>query len=85
MALTGSVARGDDKDVSDIDFFVDNFADPGGPDARDRADRIVAEFRRILAPYGVDVRPLPGWPLGAEFEATMRHAAIPLPLPERKA
>jgi predicted nucleotidyltransferase len=80
VALTGSVARGEDKDGSDLDFFVYDFADPESPDAGKRANRLVKEFRRILAPYRVDVRPLPGWPLGPEFEQKMRADAILLPL-----
>jgi predicted nucleotidyltransferase len=82
IALCGSVARGDDEDdkdpPSDLDFYVPDFRDPESRDARQRADRLVDEFRRVLAPFGVDVRPLPGWFLSSEHEATMKRDAIDL-------
>ena len=80
ICLCGSVARDQDSDArdSDIDFFVSEFEDPQGPDARARADALVSEFRATLTPYRVDVRPPPGWPLGPDHEATMSADSIPL-------
>lgn len=81
VCLCGSVARGDDHDGSDIDFFVKEFSaetGPGSHDARRRADSLVAAFRALAAPYAVDVRPLPGWLLGPDEEQTMRAEAIEL-------
>lgn len=80
ICLCGSVARGQDSDArdSDFDFFVNEFEDPQGPDARTRADALVREFRAALAPYRVDVRPLPGWFLDPPFEASMREDLIAL-------
>ncbi len=81
IRLCGSVARGEDLDEdppSDIDFYVPDFRDPEARDARQRADRLVDEFRRVLAPFGVDVRPLPGWDLSPKHEVTMNRDAIDL-------
>lgn len=75
VCLCGSVARGDDTEGSDIDFYVREFRE--GSDGRDRADQLVNEFRD-RCPFEVDVRPLPGWLLDAEHEATMQRDAVPL-------
>jgi len=76
VCLCGSVARGDDHAGSDIDFFVLRF-DADCEESRVRADGLVAAYR-ALCPWNVDVRPLPGWLLGAEQAASMRADAIPL-------
>jgi predicted nucleotidyltransferase len=76
VCLCGSVARGEDTDKSDLDFFVMEF-DDHAPDVRGRAEDLVREFR-ALSPYGVDVRGIPGWFLDPPFEATMRREAIEL-------
>ena len=83
VCLCGSVVRGTDGPNSDVDFYIYGFDDGPltefglGLDARERADQLVKEFR-ALAPYKVDVRGLPGWPLDPPFEATMRRDAIEL-------
>lgn len=76
VCLCGSVARGDDSEGSDIDFYVREFRD--GSDGRRRADHLVKEFRDRCRPYEVDVRPLPGWLLDAGHEAAMQRDAVPL-------
>jgi predicted nucleotidyltransferase len=78
VALCGSVARGDDHDRSDLDFYVHEFVKPKATDACRRASRLVKEFGRILAPYRVDVRGIPCWPLSSEHEASMKMDAIDL-------
>lgn len=83
IALCGSVARGEDSDKSDIDFYVthfEGFEDRNHSNMKGwlRATQLVKEFRRILEPYHVDVRPLPGWCLGADHETSMRRDAIDL-------
>lgn len=78
LAVCGSVARDEDKNGSDIDFYVWAFTDWDGVDSRTRADALVREFRRVLAPFSVDVRGLPGWPLDPPFEASMKRDAIDL-------
>ena len=78
VSLCGSVARGEDVDGSDIDFYVNEFSQPGSLDGQDRADQLVLGFRRALAPFKVDVRGIPGWLLGPEHEASMRRDAIDL-------
>jgi predicted nucleotidyltransferase len=80
VCLCGSVARGDDTDDSDIDFYVFEF-DEEAPGAGRRADEGVGAFRALLAPHKVDVRPLPGWLLDPPHEATMRRDAIELSHP----
>ena len=81
VSLCGSVARGTDGETSDLDFFVWEFDQGAGPverlDARRRADKLVDTLRDI-APYDVDVRGLPGWPVGPEQEATMRRDSVDL-------
>ena len=82
MCLCGSVARGTDTDESDIDFYVWEF-DAGEPgtlahtEARRRADTLVRTVR-ALCPYRVDIRGIPGWPLDAHHEHTMRRDSIAL-------
>ena len=78
VSLCGSVARGEDVDGSDIDFYVNEFSQPGSLDGQDRADQLVLAFRRALAPFKVDVLGIPGWLLGPEHEASMRRDAIDL-------
>jgi predicted nucleotidyltransferase len=82
VCLCGSVARGDDTDDSDLDFYVRSFDDTL-PDARGRADGLVESFR-ALSPYRVDVRPLPGWRLDSPYEATMQRDSIELSLLARR-
>lgn len=82
MCLCGSVARGTDTDDSDIDFYVWEF-DAGEPgpleeiEALQRADDLVKAIRD-LSPYCIDVRGIPGWPLGASHEDNMRRGSIDL-------
>jgi predicted nucleotidyltransferase len=78
VALCGSVARGEDHESSDIDFYVFDFRLTDSFEDRERADRLVAEYRRVLDPYRVDVRGIPGWLLSPNHEATMRSDAIEL-------
>lgn len=82
MCLCGSVARGTDTEDSDIDFYVWEFrdAEPGTlehMEARRRADALVKAVR-ALCPYRVDIRGIPGWPLDAPHEDTMRRDSIAL-------
>jgi len=63
FALCGSVARCEDGDESDIDFYVFEFGDPDASDARARANQLVKDSGRILQPFGVDIRGIPGWPV----------------------
>jgi hypothetical protein len=80
IALCGSVARGEDQAESDIDLYVAHFElrDDAGPQDRLRADELVKRFRAVLAPFEVDMRPLPGWLLSPAHEASMQSDAIPL-------
>lgn len=78
VALCGSVARGHDDDHSDIDFYVFDFRLTESLDDRIRADRLVREYRRLLRPYEVDVRGIPGWLLDPPHEASMRRDSIDL-------
>ncbi|WP_395695590.1 nucleotidyltransferase family protein [Nocardioides sp.] len=78
VALCGSVARGEDRDDSDIDFLVGHFDGDDGSVSRARADEMVKAFRECLHPFRVDLRPLPGWLLGPEHHAAMTKDAIPL-------
>jgi predicted nucleotidyltransferase len=77
LCLCGSVARGEDYDDSDIDFYAWEFSE--GDDARERADSFV-ESVRAMCPYRVDVRAhdMPGWPLEPPFEESMQRDAIHL-------
>jgi predicted nucleotidyltransferase len=78
VALCGSAARGDDHDRSDLDFYVHEFVEPDATNARRRANQLVDAFRRMLAPYSVYVRGIPGWPLDPEYEASMKTDTIDL-------
>jgi predicted nucleotidyltransferase len=78
VSLCGSVARGDDIEGSDIDFYINEFLEPRSPDALERADKLVVAFRQVLAPFKVDVRGIPGWLLGPEHEASMKRDAVDL-------
>jgi predicted nucleotidyltransferase len=80
IAICGSVARGQDRDGSDIDFHVRCFddADRPGDYAYRRVKKLVDEFRRMLAPYRVDLYPLPTYPLGGAQKASMERDAIDL-------
>jgi predicted nucleotidyltransferase len=85
VALCGSVARGEDGDCSDLDFYVREFEEPNARNALRRADQLVKEFRRILVAYCVDVRfrgigdrGIRGWPLSPEHDASMNKDAIDL-------
>lgn len=78
IALCGSVARGDDGDSSDIDFYVHAFCEPESPDGRDRAERLVKRFRGVLLPYEVDIRGIPGWFIDPPQEASMKLDSIDL-------
>lgn len=88
VALTGSVARGEDRDASedheasDIDLWVEDFIadDEMAPQL---ATRLSNAFKQILSPYSVDMRgvtrqgrPIPGFPVGPEHEKHMRRDAI---------
>lgn len=73
VGLCGSVARGQDRDDGEIDFFVRNFVPADGPEARLRATQLVRDFRRILAPHSVDVRGIPGYMTDPAYEASMRR------------
>lgn len=77
VSLTGSVARGQDLDESDIDFWLARF-DGDEMTATHRAAQLVKAFRTILAPYSVDVRGeyFPGWPVDEAKAATMQRNAI---------
>jgi predicted nucleotidyltransferase len=82
MCLCGSVARGTDTDDSDIDFYVWEFeaGEPGSLEsieALQRADNLVSSIRD-LSLYRIDVRGIPGWPLGAPHEDNMRRESIDL-------
>jgi hypothetical protein len=46
--------------------------------ARKRAKELVDTYRAILVPYGVDVFPLPGWPLSEEHRQRNERAATDL-------
>ena len=87
VCLCGSVARGTDKDGSDLDFYVWQF-DNGEPgtvealEARRRASGLVDTFR-ALSPYKVDIRGLPGWLIDPPFEATMKRDSMELSRPRR--
>lgn len=68
--------------AADIDFYVWEFheAQPGPSgslNARQRARDLVAAFRK-LSPYDVDVYGIPGRPLDAPFEDSMRRDSIDL-------
>lgn len=82
LSLCGSVARGEDSDDSDIDFYVHDFY-PGEPGiiertlAADRADELVKAIR-TLCPYAVDVRGIPGWPIDEAHETKMKQESIDL-------
>lgn len=78
IAICGSVARGTDTSESDIDFLVGEFDGGDGPERRREADTLVERFREVLRPYKVDLRPLPGWLLGPEYQESMVRDAIPL-------
>lgn len=78
VALCGSVARRDDKDGSDIDFYVFEFAEWNANDARARGNYLVRDYRKILKPYSVDIRGIPGWPVDPDFEAAMKRDSIDL-------
>ena len=79
LCLCGSVARGDDADTSDIDFYVWEFdTEMEGPSAWQRANQLVKAIRSLSSPYEADVRGIPGWFLDPPFEATMRRDAIDL-------
>jgi predicted nucleotidyltransferase len=82
VCLCGSVARGEDSDDSDIDFYVWEFDEgASGPlpriEARRRARDLVKAFR-ALSPYKIDVSGIPGWLLDPSWEATMRGDSIEL-------
>jgi predicted nucleotidyltransferase len=83
VCLCGSVARGEDSDGSDIDFYVREF-DEGAPGtlqrihARRMAWKLVEAFGD-LSPYKVDVLGIGGgWLLDPSREATMRRDSIEL-------
>ena len=78
IGLCGSVARGEDGDQSDLDFYVSEFDEPESGDARSRATQLVREFRRVLDPIKVDIRGIPGWLVDAEPEDSMRRDSIDL-------
>lgn len=73
LGLCGSVARGEDTDASDIDFYVRDFEGPDGPEERLRANDLVKAFRELLTPFRVDIRGIPGYPLDPPFEASMQR------------
>jgi predicted nucleotidyltransferase len=79
VCLTGSVARGEDHDGSDIDFWVEGF-DGDEMTARQRTTEVVRAFREILQPYAVDIRGdyFPGWLVDAPQASAMRRDAIRL-------
>ena len=78
IGLCGSVARGTDQDGSDIDFYVKDFHGGSTPEARLLANELVKEFRGLLAPFGVDVRGIPGWPVSTEHRASMLNDFVPI-------
>jgi predicted nucleotidyltransferase len=78
LALCGSVARREDRDGSDIDFYVHEFAEPDAADARERANQLVLEFRQVLRPCDVDIRGIPGWPIDPEYAVSMKTDAVDL-------
>jgi predicted nucleotidyltransferase len=78
IGLCGSVARGEDGDQSDLDFYVSEFDEPESGDARSRATQLVREFRRVLDPIKVDIRGIPGWLVDPEPEDSMRRDSIDL-------
>jgi predicted nucleotidyltransferase len=55
LCLTGSVARREEGDEGDIDFWLDGF-NSDEDTASQRATQLVNEFRKLLEPYYVDVR-----------------------------
>jgi hypothetical protein len=63
-----------------LDFYVFNFKVTNPIDTRDRAERLVTEYREILSPIAVDIRGIPGWLLSPSHEISMRHDSIPLSL-----
>jgi predicted nucleotidyltransferase len=50
VALCGSVARCEDIDDSDIDFYVFDFRLTESLDNLDRANQLVSKYRRLLKP-----------------------------------
>ena len=77
VCLTGSVARGEDHDDSDIDFWLQEFDGDEMTTSR-RATQLVKAFREILTPYSVDIRAdyFPGWPVDDAQAQSMRRDAI---------
>jgi hypothetical protein len=61
-----------------VDFYVHQFVEPEAADSYDRATQLVKAFRKILRPYNVDIRGIPGWPIDPDFEAGMKRDAIDL-------
>ena len=87
--VTGSLARGEPEyeigerphkpEASDCDFYVPDFnLDGSRMENGHRATLLVAGFRQVLAPFGVDVRPLPGYVDSAEVQEGFRINAVPL-------
>ncbi|MDQ1747832.1 MAG: hypothetical protein QOD07_2095 [Frankiaceae bacterium] len=88
LSLTGSVARGEEAErderpgkprESDIDFYVSRFTSSGDHSMDyDRANQLVRRVRQILAPYAVDLRPLPGWLIDDPQLEGFKRDAVPL-------
>src|SRR3954471_14460260 len=86
MYLTGSVARGEERDdpepgkpePSDVDFYTPEWHDDRATN-EERARALLAGVRALLPGTKVDIRPMgPGWALDGVFREGFQRDAIPL-------
>jgi hypothetical protein len=84
--LTGSVARGEERDdpapgkpePSDVDFYTPEWHDDPATN-EERAQALLAGVRALLPRTKVDIRPMgPGWPIDGAYQEGFRRDAIPL-------
>jgi hypothetical protein len=86
LYLTGSVARGEERDEpspgkpepSDVDFYTPDWHDDRATNEA-RARAFLADVRALFPGTQVDIRPMgPGWPIDGAYLDGFRNDAIPL-------